>query len=207
MGFAAWCHGWLLISGWSENPGVDRNQTVELARRALEVGSDDAEVLTFVADALAMTGGNHAASLDLVERALSLNPGHAFAYHLSCIYRMLAGQTDEAVSHEEISMRLNPVADYRGAQICWLGAGRLFKRDYAGALIQLNQAAQLMPGYVWTHFFLAICYGHLGRLEHARTATSQLRSVAAMPPPDIAQAFQNPEHRKILLEGIALVEG
>ena len=207
LGFAAWCHGWLLIAGWSENPGVDRNQAVELARRALEVASDDAEVLTFVADALAMTGGNHAASLDLVERALSLNPGHAFAYHLSCIYLMLAGQADEAVSREETSMRLNPAADYRGAQICWLGAGKMFKRDYEGALIHLNQAFQLMPGYVWTHFFLAICHGHLGQLEQARAVMSQLGSVAVMPPQGIASAFRDPEHRKILLEGIALVEG
>ena len=207
LGFAAWCHGWLIIAGWSDNPVDDQSQALALARRALDAASDDAEVLTYVADALAMTGGSQAASLELVERALSLNPGHAFAYHLSCIYRMLAGQADEAMSHEDISMRLNPVADYRGAQICWLGAGKLLKRDYEGARIPLIQAAQLMPAYVWTQLFLAVCYGHLGQLEQARAATSQLSSIAAMAPQDIARAFQDPEHRRILLEGIALAEG
>ena len=206
LGFAAWCHGYLLISGWSEKPAADQDQAVALARRALDAASDDADVLTFVADALAMTGGSYAASLDLVQRALSLNPSHAFAYHLSCIFLMLSGQADEAVSRQETSMRLNPVADYRGAQICWLGVGKVFKRDFEGALIHLNQAAQLMPRYLWTPLFLVVCYGHLGQRDLAQAAASQLDLIASAPAKGIARAFGDAEHREILLEGIALLE-
>ena len=206
LGFAAWCHAWMFAAGWSDQPSDDQRQAIDLGRRALEAASDDPEVLALVADALVMTGGGPQSSLDLVDRALSLNPGHAFAHFLRGVYLVLKGRTEEGLLSLETSLRIDPIAYYRGPQLCWLSLGKIKQRRFEEAVALLVQSTQLMPNYIWAHQFLAACYGHLGQPAKARAARSAYEKAVIGVAPGEDAAIGDVHLREILLEGYALAE-
>lgn len=207
LGFAAWCHGWLAMAGWSDDPRSDLRQARQLAHRALEVARDDPEILAFVADALVMSGGDMAASHRLVERAVAMNPGLAFGWHMSGIYTMLEGDWDAGLQCIETSMRLDPVAEYRGPQLCWVGIDAFRRGRFEDAVALLGQAVQLLPGYVWAHAALVSCLGHLGRASEARTAAARFSAISSLSLPSIVGLFRDTAFRQLFSNGIALAEG
>jgi TolB-like protein len=56
LAWAAICHMTLVRDGWAEEPGTSRRKGIDLARRALEVGENDPQILTNAANALAVFG-------------------------------------------------------------------------------------------------------------------------------------------------------
>ena len=81
-GMAAWCYGWRKINGWMTDR-VEIAETARLARRAAELGPDDAVALSRGAHALAFVVGDLDAAATFVDRALVLNPNLAGAWYAS----------------------------------------------------------------------------------------------------------------------------
>ncbi len=79
-GMAAWCYGWRKGGGWTTDREKEIAETERLARRATELGSDDAVALSRGAHALAFVVGDLDAAATFVERALVLNPNLAGAW-------------------------------------------------------------------------------------------------------------------------------
>src|ERR1700730_81185 len=77
LGFAALCCHRLVIDGRSNDPPADRLKGVDFARRALDTGGDDPEVLAYAALGLASFGEDIGVMTALVDRALALNPKNA----------------------------------------------------------------------------------------------------------------------------------
>ena len=73
LAFAANCCVRLVIDGRSKNLKASSRKASDLARRALEVASDDSGVLANAAVALAYFGGDIGAVMGLADRALALN--------------------------------------------------------------------------------------------------------------------------------------
>ena len=108
-GMAAWCHAWRKINGWMTNPVRDTAQTEQLARRAAELGPDDAVALSRGAHALTFVTGDHDTAASLVDRALALNPNLAGAWYASGWVRVWLGEIDTAINHFAHAMRLSPL--------------------------------------------------------------------------------------------------
>jgi len=206
LAVGAWCHSWLVRIGSAEDKAEHSSQAADLAQRALQASRDDAEVLTYAADALTNIGGDMSISLGLVDQALAQNPGYAFAWLLSGAFRVAAGETTTGVQHLETSMRMDPMTTFRAIQLCWLGIARFQERRFAEAANLLGQATTLLPNYFWSYAPLAACYGHLGRRQAGLDALSQLQSLQSMTAEEVALFFGSTEHRKMFLEGMALLE-
>ena len=71
---AAWCYGWRKINVWTTDRATEIAETARLARRAAELGSDDAVALSRASHALATVVGDVEDALTFVDRALALNP-------------------------------------------------------------------------------------------------------------------------------------
>jgi adenylate cyclase len=207
LAVAAWCHSWLFRIGSAEEKAEHSSQAAELARRALQASRDDAEVLTYAADALFDIGGEMSVSLGLFEQAIAQNPGYAFAWLMSGACRVIAGETVTGVQHLETSIRMDPMTTFRAIQLCWLGVARFQERRFAEAANLLGQATTLLPNYFYSYAALAACNGHLGRRQAGLDALSQFRSLQPMTAEEVAYLFGAPKHRSMFLEGIALVEG
>jgi tetratricopeptide (TPR) repeat protein len=80
-----------------------------LARRAVELGRDDAVALARGGTALHHFVGDIDASIALLDRALVLNPSLASAWFLGGFLRVWGGEPDSAIEHFSRAMRLSPL--------------------------------------------------------------------------------------------------
>ena len=79
---AAWCHFWRKVNGWMTDRPQEIAEGARLARRAVELGRDDAVALTRGGHALGHLAGELDGGIALIDRALVLNPNLASAWFL-----------------------------------------------------------------------------------------------------------------------------
>jgi adenylate cyclase len=133
----------LLLDELSENRDADRIKSANLARRALEMGGDDPEVLANAALVLAYFREDIGAMLALVDQALSLSPSFARGWHISGILRVWAGEPDIAIEHLETALRLSPRSV--GTTRFVIGAANFFARRFGNAFRAI--VGTDMPGH------------------------------------------------------------
>jgi len=205
LAFAANCCARLVIDGRSKNLKASSRKASDLARRALEVASDDPGVLANAAVALAYFGGDIGAVMGLADRALALNPSFARGWFISGLLKLFAGHVDRAIENAGMSVRLSPRARV-GQPFNLIGAAHLISRRFDEALPNLLFAIQEDPTFPEPYRHLAACYAHMGRLDEAREIVTRLRSITRDVVPRIVP-YRNPEHRELLLSGLRLVTG
>src|SRR5215468_11869018 len=105
---AAWCYFWRKVNGWMADRPREIAEGARLARRAVELGGDDAVALTRGGHALAVLADEVAAGIALIDRALVLNPNLASAWFLGGYLRAWNGDSDGAMKHFARAMRLSP---------------------------------------------------------------------------------------------------
>jgi len=106
---AALCYLFRKQNGWM----IDREQEVaeaaRLARRAVDLGRDDAVALSIGGMVLAYVVGDLDDGAAFVDRALSLNPNWAAAWSYDGWMKMCFGEHDTAIEHAACAMRLSPL--------------------------------------------------------------------------------------------------
>jgi adenylate cyclase len=202
---AAACRQELHVNGWTDDPELNRREGVDLARRAIRVASDDPRVLGMAAYALAYFGEDMDAAIELIDRALALNPSFAHGWVISGWLRLWAGQPELAISHFETSLRLSPHARRSGTFMA-VGVGHFFARRFGDAAAMLLRSLQEHAGWAPSYRFLAACYAHMGRMDEARDAIERLKAVTSVVVPT-AMHWRNPEHRELFLSGVRLAAG
>jgi TolB-like protein len=204
LALAAVCHlRFVMDSG--DDPDGDGQRSVELARRALQLATDDPAIVANAAYVLAYFGDDIGAMMALMDPALALNPSFARGWYISGTIRCWAGDLDTAIEHVETAQRFSPRARI-GTLLPTIGAAHLFSRRFDVALPKLQLAIQEDPSFPPAFRFLAACYAHMGRLDEAREIAGRLRAITPAICPRVLQ-FRNPEHRELLLSGLRLAAG
>src|SRR5580693_6288715 len=144
LSWAAVCHLRLITEGWAETPETTRRKASDLARQALQAGENDPRIFANAAFVLAGLGEDIGAMMGLVDRAVALNPSFARGWSLSGVLRLWAGQSDLAIEHLEISLRLSP-HDRTGVPLSAIGMAYFFKRRFDEAAAKLLLAIQDHP--------------------------------------------------------------
>src|SRR3546814_13130986 len=88
----------------------EASEGARLARRAVELGRDDAVALTRGGHALGHFGGDLDACIALLDRALVLDPNLSAAWYLSGFQRIARGDHDDAIGRFARAMRLSTLA-------------------------------------------------------------------------------------------------
>jgi TolB-like protein/class 3 adenylate cyclase len=205
LALAAACHQQLHNNDWTNDPEASRREGVDLARRALRVASEDPGVLVYAAEVLAYFGEEIDAAIELIDRALALNPSFARGWVRSGWLRLWAGQPELAISHFENSLRLSPHARKAGTLMA-IGVAYFFIRRFGDAQAMLLGSLQEHPSWAPTYRFLAASYAHSGRLDEAHEMIRRLRAITSVIVPDAAH-WRNPEHRELYLSGLRLAAG
>ena len=193
LAWAAYCCFRLVGDGRSGDPRGDHTKGVDFARRALEVASDDPNILVNAALVLAYFGEDISAMISLVDHALSLNPSFARGWNISSSLRNWAGQPDVAIEHMETSLRLSPRARV-GTSLVGIGSSHFVSRRFDQAVPILLRAIQEDPSHPLAYRYLAACYAQMGRLDEARDIILRLRTVTSVVVPDLSY-LRNPEYR------------
>ena len=108
-GMASWCYVRRKGSRWIVDRVQETAETARLARRAAELGWDDAVALAWGGFALAYVVHDVEAGAALIDRALQLNPNLAEAWHFSGWVRIYLGEPEVAIEHLTQAMRLSPL--------------------------------------------------------------------------------------------------
>ncbi len=175
-GMAAWCYGWRKQQGWMTDQVTEAAETARLARRAAELGPEDAVALSRGAHALLVVGDPEAATI-FVDRAVVLNPNLLGAWNASGWVRVYRGEPEAAIEHFARAMRLSPL----NPRIYGLQAGTAFAHFLAGrydaAASWAEKAMRAQTNYPTPIRIAAASHALAGRLAEARQALARLREL------------------------------
>jgi TolB-like protein len=108
-GMAAWCYLRRKSDGWMTDRVQEIDEATRLARRAAQVGTDDAVALSRAGFTMAFVSSDVETGADLVDRAVQLNPNLAAAWYFSSRVRVLLDEPEVAIEHATRAMRLSPL--------------------------------------------------------------------------------------------------
>jgi len=103
------CHMRNVLFGYSPDPQFDRKEAIRLSRLALSVDESDPDTLARTGIISAYMVGDSESEMEMVDRAVSLNPNLYAAWNCrGWVYRV-AGLPEEAVRSFERAMRVSPI--------------------------------------------------------------------------------------------------
>jgi TolB-like protein len=173
-GIAAWCYAWRKWDGFVGDRIKETAEAARLARRAADLDSDDAVALCAGGYALAFVVHDLDDGAAFIERALTLNPNLAMAWHSSGWVKVFFGEPDVAIERLTHAMRLSPLdrlifRAYGGTAYAHLFAGR-----YDEACSWADKAFRARPTYLPAARVAAASYSLAGRQQDAEKAMAYL---------------------------------
>jgi TolB-like protein len=174
---AAWCHFWRKLNGWMSDRVKEAAEGARLARRAVELGKDDAAALARSGHALAHLAGDVHGGIALLDRALMLNSNLAVAWLLSGFLRIWRGEPDDAIERLARAMRLSPLDPeffrmQAGTAMAHLLAGR-----FDAASSWAEKAFRDFPSFLIAVGTLAASHALAGRSDEAERAMRHMRQL------------------------------
>src|SRR5262249_4167439 len=106
---AAFCYVYRKVNGWMVDRALEGAEAVRLARRAIDLGRDDAVALSYSGFAAGYLVGTVVDASALVERALAPNTNLAVAWVFSGWIKACLVVRDTAIKHTALAMRLSPL--------------------------------------------------------------------------------------------------
>ena len=176
-GAAAWCHFWRKVNGWEIDPGREAAEGARLARRAVELGRDDAVALARGGHALAHFTGDLDGGIALHDRAVMLNPNLAAAWFLGGFLRVWHGESDGAIEHFARAMRLSPLDPETYRMQAGMAAAHLFAGRFDAASSWADKASSDLPSFLLVAAVAAASHALAGRTEEGRRAMDHLRKL------------------------------
>jgi len=174
---AAWCHLWRKINGWMNDRAREMAEGMRLARRAVELGKDDAVALTRAGSALSHLADDLDGSIALLDRAKMLNPNLAAAWFLGGFVRVWCGDSDGAIAHFMQAMRLSPLDPEMYRMQAGMAAAHLFAKRFDDASSWAAKSFRDLPTFLIVEAFIAASHALAGRTDEARRAMQHLRQL------------------------------
>jgi TolB-like protein/class 3 adenylate cyclase/Tfp pilus assembly protein PilF len=174
---AAWCYFWRKVNGWMTDRPREIAEGARLARRAVELGGDDAVALTRGGHALGHLAGDVDGGIALIDRALALNPNLASAWFLGGYLRVCNGEPDGATGYFERAMRLSPLDPEMYRMQAGMAMAHLFAGRFDTASSWAEKAFRQLPSFLGLVGVMAASHALAGRTDEAQRAISHLRQL------------------------------
>ena len=174
---AARCFAQRRAGTWMDDRQKDVEEASTLARRAVELGHDDAFVLAAAGFVLADVVDNFTDGDALIDQALELNPNLAWAWLFSGWVKISLGQPDAGIERINHAIRLSPHDPHAFSMQCAIGSAHFIAGRYREALAWSEKAVRGKPDFV-LHNCLAAASAALGGYPaDAQKALARLRRV------------------------------
>jgi adenylate cyclase len=162
------------INAWADDPEAALDEAEQFARRAIEL--DDREPAGYVALCNALVWQRrHDEALSHAARAIELDPNYAQGHGLLAMALTYAGRAAEALEPFAMAMRLDP--HFPNILLHLLAQAHFSLGQYEIAAGRLVDRIARAPNTDASRMLLAAAYGHLGRLDEARSAWAALLEV------------------------------
>jgi tetratricopeptide (TPR) repeat protein len=176
-GMAAWCYVWRIVYGWMLNAEQEYADAVRLARRAIELGPDDAVALGCGGWVLAYVGRELDTGAMFVDRARVLNPSHAPTWYFSGWISVFLGDSEAAIPHFEQVMRLSPRDPLTFHTLNGIAWARFFAGRSDEALFWAERALRENPTCKPALRISAASHASLGRMDDAGAIIDRMREI------------------------------
>jgi len=153
---------------------AEAEESVRLARQAIQWGKNDPEALWMAAISLSIFADEHTLAAGIIERALALNPNSAHAWNAKGYVAYYQNQLSSAIEALKRAIRLSPLDPLGGYFSNGLTLATLAAGQYAEALGWADRALHEFPSSVFALRSKAIALIQLGCTEEARTSVKRL---------------------------------
>jgi TolB-like protein len=174
---AAWGHSWRKLSRWVTDLKREIAEGTRLARRAVELGQDDAVALAASAHALTHLVRDFDSSIALLDRALVLDPNLAAGWYLGGFVRIWRGEPADAIEWIGRGMRLSPLGPDMHRMEVGAAMAHLLASRIEDALSWAERASIHRSDHALPISIRAAIYARAGRGDEARLAIQQLRQL------------------------------
>jgi TolB-like protein len=174
---AAWCHFWRKINGWMDDRPSEIAEGTRLARRAVELGKDDAVALARGGHALSHFTGDLGNGIAYLDRALALNPNLATAWFISGFLRIWHGDPEGAIERLEHGMRLSPLDPEMFRMQAGMAMAHLLAKRFDVASSWAEKAIRELSSFLIVAGVIAASHALAGRQDEAERAMDQLRQL------------------------------
>jgi TolB-like protein/tetratricopeptide (TPR) repeat protein len=172
---AAWCHFWRKVNGWMTDRTRETAEGIRLARRAVDLGRNDAVALTRSGHALAHLAGELDGGIALIDRARVLNPNLAPAWFLGGFLRVWRGEPEDAIAHFARAMRLSPLDPEMYRMQAGTAVAHMFAGRFETASAWAEKAFRDLPSFLVAVVIVAASHALAGETDAARRAMQHLR--------------------------------
>ena len=170
---AAECHLRHVRQGWAADPTSEIAEGFRLLRLALSIDGNATLALSMLGRATASFSADFDTAVEMVDRAVALNPNSFRAWEERGWTHLTMGQPEEAIRSFERRIRLSPFdpllfATFAGTSVALIGLGR-----FDEAVSAARKAIRQNPAFAFTYRCLASALAHLERNEEAREAVAR----------------------------------
>ena len=160
------CHEIRFMQGGFDED--DKIAGLRHADAAIAGGADNSTALAFAAVVISQLSKDHPVALNVIGRALSLNPSSAMAHFMGAQIHALAGDAPGAITHANRALRLSPFDPMAYLAYTSLGAAAIHEARYVEGAEFYARAAQSVLGYGPLYISQAVALALAGRVEEAR---------------------------------------
>ncbi len=196
-GMAAYCYVQRKSHGWFTDRQQEIIESSRFARRAAELGKDDAVALSRAAHTLSYVVGDVNNGVALIDQALAVNPNLATAWYVSGWIRIFLGEPEYAIEHLTHAARLSPFDPLIFHLHAGIGYAHFFADRHNDAARWAEKALSVAPDYLTALRGAAASYAVIGRLEDAHKLIIRMRKldpVLRLSNLKELMPFRRPEH-------------
>ena len=195
------------ILGLSAVGPDDRQECVDLVRRALQNAAGDATVMADCAMALIHVAREYDWGMATIQAAVEANPNSTTVVIRASIAHIHCGNLDDALKFFHRALRLSPRDPAAYLQLTGIAHVQMILGNYTEALIWASRSLALNPNFACTYWMLIAGHAQLGQMNEAGRLLKILHTLS----PDVTiariragQPAQDPARMASILEGLRL---
>ncbi len=178
-GVAAWCY--FAKSLWEGSlPAPYRDAMIRHGRTVQALQTEDASTLAHAAIALALATRDYAAALEMIDRAIAINPNSAHAHGHGSVINTWGGNYDRSIALSEHALRLSPLDPLSVMPLAGQAGARMMKGEYEAAIALARRALQVYPTHTPSFLIMMASLVRAGRIDEARATASTFVAVSPM---------------------------
>jgi len=176
-GMAAYCYVQRKGNRWATDRSREVADALPLARKAVDLGRDDAVALATGGYTLAFVGGEQDIGSALVDRALTLNPNLPTAWYADAWLRIWRGESEIALRHFAHVTRLSPFEPMMAVIKASIMFAQCMLGQYDKACSLAEQVLRESPDLHMGLRFGAASFALGGRLGDAQRIIARLHEI------------------------------
>jgi adenylate cyclase len=165
------------VWGYASDRQFEAEEAVRLARLALSIDDGDPDILAMASTITAFIVGDCESEIELVNRAVALNPNSFQAWHSRGQVYRIAGLWEEALRSLERAIRMSPVDPRLHNTFALMGLAFIELGRFDEAIVAGKKAQRHNPSLPVAYRCLASAFAHLGRDAEAREAAAHMLAV------------------------------